>query len=193
MTKFVLATHNRHKAEEVQKILDALNIKIETLEDHGINDEIIEDGLTMSENAWIKANFVFEKLGGNIIADDSGLEVDALDGQPGLHSARYAGLHRNNDDNIDKLLKEMTGIENRSAQFRAVLAVYLEGEKLTFEGIVRGTIAEERIGTDGFGYDPIFIPDGYNTSFGVIPATIKNKISHRARALDQLRQHLRNN
>ena len=184
--KIIFATHNQHKAQEVSAILKGSGIKITTLTEIGMHEDIIEDGTTMKENAWIKADFIYKRYGGNVLSDDSGLEVDALGGAPGLFSARYAGPQKNDDDNINKLLAEMTKIEDRTAQFRAVLALQLNDQQYTFEGIIRGTTAAHRIGTDGFGYDPIFIPEGYDTSFGVLDEEIKNSISHRARALSHL-------
>ena len=190
MRELVFATHNQHKAQEVAEMLRPSGIIVQSLNDIGIHDEIVEDGTTMTENAWIKANYIYNKFGCNVLSDDSGIEVDALNGAPGLYSARYAGPQKDSDDNINKLLREMKGIQNRSAQFRAVMALWINGTQKTFEGIVRGKIAMERIGTEGFGYDPIFIPEGYDTSFGVLSAEIKNTISHRARALEQVKGFL---
>ncbi len=171
-------------------MLNLAELEIVTLKDVGISDEIIEDGKTMKENAWIKANNIRQKVGGNIIGEDSGLEVDALDGAPGIFSARYAGPQRNDDDNIEKVLQNMESENNRGAQYRSVLAVWYDDHQYTFEGIVKGRLTKERIGSGGFGYDPIFIPEGYQDTFGVLPPSVKNQISHRFKALKQFRKML---
>lgn len=188
--EFILATHNDHKAQEIRSILKDLNVSIKSLADINYHQDIVEDGADLNANAWIKSDHIRELLGGNVLADDTGLEVDALHGAPGVHSARYAGLQRNSDDNMDKLLTELLPHRDRSAQFRTVIAVWLEGQKFTFQGIVRGIIAMERSGAQGFGYDPIFIPDGYDQSFGELSPEIKNQISHRGRAIAAFKKFL---
>lgn len=180
---FIFATHNQHKIEEVSALLHHQNIVLKSLSEIGMHDEIIEDGTTMEENAWIKANYIYDRYGGNVIADDSGLEIDALDGAPGIYSARFAGPEKDSEENMNKVLNLLGRNEHRDAQFRAILAVWLNDKQYTFEGIVKGKIAFERSGTGGFGYDPIFIPDGYQKSFGVLQEEIKNHISHRARSI----------
>ncbi len=193
MIEFVLASHNQHKVEEIREITSDLNINISSLSDLDIHDEIIEDGATLDDNAWIKADYLY-KLGYKyIIADDTGLEVDALNGAPGVYSARYAGPAKESEANIIKLLGALSNCDNRNAQFRTALAVYIDSVKHSFEGIIRGTIAKAKIGEGGFGYDPIFIPEGHETSFGVLSSDIKNEISHRGRALQAFKAFLLSN
>ncbi len=170
--------------------MDGLDITISSLSDLGIDDEIIESGTTLNDNAWIKADYLHNMGHSYVIADDTGLEVDVLDGAPGVYSARYAGLAKSSEANMTKLLEVLSDKANRSAQFRTVLAVWMDDQKLTFEGIVRGVIARTRSGAQGFGYDPIFIPDGYDASFGVLSNEVKNKISHRGRAIQALKEYL---
>lgn len=190
MIEFVLASHNQHKVDEIRKITSDLNITIFSLSDLDIHDEIIEDGATLDDNAWIKADYLY-KLGYKyVIADDTGLEVDALDAAPGVYSARYAGPAKDSEANMAKLLSALSNCKNRNAQFRTALAVYIDGVKHSFEGIIRGTIAKAKIGEGGFGYDPIFIPEGHETSFGVLSGDIKNEISHRGRALQAFKSFL---
>ncbi|MFT6808435.1 MAG: XTP/dITP diphosphohydrolase [Saprospiraceae bacterium] len=179
--RLVFATHNPNKAKEVSVVLKDTGWQIVTLEDIGFHEEIIEDGATLKENAWIKAETIYKLIGENVISDDTGLEVDALKGAPGVHSARYAGSQRSSEDNMNMLLLALDGHSNRSAQFRTVVACIVNGERHECEGVVRGHIAKEKTGAGGFGYDPIFIPEGYKESFGVLDASIKNSISHRAR------------
>jgi len=190
MISFVLASHNQHKVNEIITIMDGLDITISSLSDLGITDEIIESGTTLNDNAWIKADYLHNMGHSYVIADDTGLEVDVLDGAPGVYSARYAGLAKSSEANMTKLLEALSDKANRSAQFRTVLAVWMDDQKLTFEGIVRGVIARTRSGAQGFGYDPIFIPDGYDASFGVLSNEVKNKISHRGRAIQALKEYL---
>jgi len=189
--RLVFATHNKNKAKEVADVLRDTGWQIVTLEDIGFHDEIVENGTTLKENAWIKANTIHRLTGENVIADDTGLEVDSLNGIPGVYSARYAGPQRNSQDNIDKLLSALKDKEDRSAQFRTIVACVINGKKIECEGIVRGKIAKEKTGDGGFGYDPIFIPDGYKESFGVLDPSIKNSISHRARAFINCRDLLK--
>lgn len=191
LTSFILATRNEHKVKEIAAMLDIKDLRLISLDEAGFIGDIEETGRTFKENAWIKALAVYDDTGDNIIAEDSGLEVDALGGAPGIYSARYAGPQRNHDDNIDKLLEEMSEMEYRSARFRSVLAVIYQGDHLTFEGSVEGRIAQERMGSGGFGYDPVFIPSGFDKSFGQLPESAKNHLSHRARSFAKFQTFLR--
>lgn len=183
--KLVFATNNRNKLEEVQKLFPQ-DIKLLNLEDIGCTEEIYETAPDLEGNAILKANFVTKNYGYPCFADDTGLLVDVLNGAPGVHSARYAGDQKNTEDNIDKLLTELKGRADRSAHFKTVIALNLKKGQFLFEGIVEGNIATERKGAKGFGYDPIFIPTGYDKTFAELPLDIKNKISHRAKATQQL-------
>lgn len=184
MKEILIATHNLHKKEEIQQILGS-EFSVKTLTDYSIHEEIVEDGQSFAENAEIKAKYCFEKTGVASIGDDSGLVVEALDGRPGIFSARYAGDH-DFQKNIDKVLEEMKGVENRRAYFITVLCFYDASGPQFFEGRVYGTLLTENKGHKGFGYDPIFVPESYNQTFAEMPAEQKNKISHRKNALDQL-------
>ena len=185
--KIVFATNNAHKLEEVAAILgDAYDLL--SLREIGCDDDIPETADTFAGNAMLKAQYIKEHYGYDCFADDSGLEVDALDGAPGVYSARYSG--GGSEANIDKLLDNLTGKSERSAQFRTVIALLLGEDTQLFEGIVRGTIIEERRGDEGFGYDPIFVPDGYSQTFAQLGSEVKNRISHRAKAVEQLAQYL---
>jgi XTP/dITP diphosphohydrolase len=177
--KIVFATNNPHKLEEIRKITDG-TIEILSLSDIGCHEEIPETGATLEANALIKAQFVKERYGYDCFADDTGLEVDALGGAPGVYSSRYAGEACNPQENMDKLLRELNGKSDRSARFRTVIALLFDGETLFFEGEVAGRIIEERRGEGGFGYDPVFVPDGYNQTFAELGNDEKNRISHRA-------------
>ncbi len=189
--KIVFATHNDHKIREVSQILDSKEWNILSLDDIGFYDKIVEDGKTLEENAWLKVRAIDRFTSINcIVADDTGLEVRALNNEPGVYSARYAGQQRSATDNMNKLLKELKPHSDRSARFRTVLACIIEGQEYTFEGIVNGHIAYDKSGEHGFGYDPIFVPRGYSESFGILSQGIKNRISHRARAFEQLRSFL---
>ena len=189
--KIVFATNNAHKLSEIKSILGS-SIEIVSLSDIGCTVDIPETGKTLEENAHIKAAYVFEHYG--CFADDTGLEVEALHGAPGVYSARYAGgAGHDSEANMRKLLGELADEPHRNARFRTVISLLQVDEnhpqkpiKHQFEGIVTGHIATEKHGQEGFGYDPIFIPDGYNQSFAELGETIKNKISHRARAVEQL-------
>ena len=186
--EILVATHNLHKKEEIQQILGE-KYKITSLTDYNIHDEIIEDGDSFQANALIKAKFCFEKTGKSSIGDDSGLVVPALDGRPGIFSARYAGNH-DFDKNIAKVLEEMQDKDNREAYFITVLCLYNENGAEYFEGRVYGNLSREKSGKKGFGYDPIFIPKGYEISFADMPSEEKNAISHRKNALDKFLQFL---
>ena len=185
--KLVFATNNAHKLEEVAAILgDAYQLL--SLREIGCDVDIPETAETFAGNAMLKAQFIKEHYGYDCFADDSGLEVDVLDGAPGVYSARYSGGGA--DANMDKLLHNLTGKSERGAQFRTVIALLIGDDTQLFEGIVRGTIIEERRGAEGFGYDPIFVPDGYDLTFAQLGGEIKNRISHRAKAVEQLAQYL---
>lgn len=187
--ELVFATNNKHKIREISELLDQ-NFTIIGLADININEEIPEDAETLEENALFKARFVHDRTGMNVFADDTGLEVTALGGAPGVYSARYAGESKSFDDNIEKLLREMKGAADRSARFRTVIALILDGREYSFEGIVEGEIIRERKGQGGFGYDPVFKATGYDKTFAEIPLSEKNSISHRARAMRLLIEFL---
>ncbi len=186
----VFATQNNHKLKEVNKILrEALHtqdLTVISALDAGITEEIPETGNTLDSNACQKAHFVFDHTGENCFADDTGLEVDALNGEPGVYSARYAGESKSSEDNIDKLLLNLEGIENRKARFRTVICLIWDREEYLFEGVVEGKILMERHGVEGFGYDPVFQPDGYTETFAQMSLDLKNQISHRGRATQKL-------
>ena len=184
MDKIVFATHNKNKLEEIRNILT--NYEVVGLRDIGCETDIVEDADYLQGNAKIKADFVTNNYHLNCFADDTGLEVEALNGAPGVYSARYAGEGCSYHDNVVKLLAAMKGIKNRKARFRTVIALNLNGKQYFFEGIVNGSILEEEHGAGGFGYDPIFQPDGYDVTFAEMPMEVKNKISHRGRAVQKL-------
>ena len=184
MTQLILATHNDHKAKEFRDILPQYSVQ--TLADLGHDDEIKETATSLEGNSFIKAETVFKRYGHVVISDDSGLEVDALNGAPGVYSARYAGDPRNDQRNTEKLLDELQGASNRKAQFRTVITLMNAKNSFQFEGIVKGTIAKSPRGEAGFGYDPVFIPEGVQQTFAELAANEKNKISHRANAIEKL-------
>ncbi len=184
MTQLILATHNDHKAKEFRDILP--QYYVQTLADLGHDDEIKETATSLEGNSFIKAETVFKRYGHVVISDDSGLEVDALNGAPGVYSARYAGEPRNDQQNTEKLLDELQGASNRKAQFRTVITLMNAENSFQFEGIVKGTIAKSPRGEAGFGYDPVFIPEGVQQTFAELAANEKNKISHRANAIEKL-------
>ena len=188
--KLVFATNNAHKLEEACHIL-ADYVEVISLHDAGFNNDIEENGHTLEENASIKSATVFSATGLNCFADDTGLEISALGGRPGVLSARYAGLDHNFSANVDKVLNELENETNRKARFRTAISLILDGKEYLFEGIVNGVIMRERAGTSGFGYDPIFCPEGYNQSFAELSAEEKNAISHRGRALKKMVEFLR--
>lgn len=182
--KLILATRNTHKLEEIQAIFDFQGLDVQSAIDFPEIPDVVEDADTFSGNASKKAVEIAKATDSWSLADDSGLEVDALDGAPGVYSARYAGEPCSYDKNNEKLLNELSGVKNRSARFRTVIALSdPEGHVKTVEGICPGKIIDELRGTHGFGYDPLFVPEGYEQTFAELAATIKNKISHRARAL----------
>jgi XTP/dITP diphosphohydrolase len=190
MVDLVFATNNTHKVEEVNKKLNGL-FKIRTLEDVGCHEDIPETSNTLEGNALQKARYLYNKYHYDCFADDTGLEVEALDNAPGVYSARYAGEEKDPEANMHRLLSELSGKENRAAQFRTVIALILEGKEYTFEGVVKGEILKEKKGEKGFGYDPVFQPEGYFVSFAEISMDEKNQISHRGRALDKLLSFLK--
>lgn len=183
--KLIFASHNAHKAQEIQGILPEW-IEIKTLAELNFLDEIPEEQATIVGNSQFKAHFVHELFNANCFADDTGLEITALDGRPGVHSARYAGEQRDANDNMNKVLMELVDSSDRSAQFKTVITLYWEGKEYQFEGIVKGQIAHEKTGHEGFGYDPIFIPEGETRSFAEMNLQEKNGYSHRARAMAKL-------
>ena len=186
----LFASQNQNKTTEIRKILPA-GITLESLVDYNFRDDIPETGLTLTENALIKARFVWQRFGQPCFADDTGLEVEALHGAPGVFSARYAGEEKSEDKNMQKLLLEIENIPNRKACFKTVIALIVDGKEFIFEGRVDGEITFTRRGDSGFGYDPIFIPDGYDRTFAEMSLDEKNKISHRGRALEKLVSWLR--
>lgn len=183
--ELVFATNNKHKIREISDLLDK-NFRILGLADLGITEDIPEEAETLEENALFKARYVHEKTGLNVFADDTGLEVSSLGGAPGVYSARYAGESKSFDDNIEKLLREMMDLSERSARFRTVIALIIDGSEYLFEGTVEGEIIRERRGSGGFGYDPVFLASGYDLTFAEIPLSEKNRISHRAIAMRKL-------
>lgn len=190
--KLVFATNNRHKLDEVRAIVGD-RVEVLSLNDIGCYDDIPETADTLQGNALIKARYIQEKFGVDCFADDTGLEVEALDGAPGVYSARYAGKECDSEANMQKLLHNLTGKSNRNAQFRTVIALIIKGEEKLFNGIVKGTITEEKRGDSGFGYDPVFIPEGFSESFAQMSGEMKNSISHRYRATLELSNYLKEN
>lgn len=188
--ELVFATHNQHKVNEVQLLLPK-NIKILSLTDIGCIVDIPETATTLEGNALLKASFVTENYGYTCFADDTGLLVDSLNGAPGVYSARYAGEQKNTEDNIEKLLNELKDKTNRKAYFKTCIALHLEKEQLLFTGVAKGKITKERHGYQGFGYDPIFKPNGFTETFAEMPIAVKNEISHRAKAVHQLITYLK--
>lgn len=189
--ELVFASNNKNKIKEIQLLLPK-SITILSLEDIGCFEEIDENATTIEGNAIIKANYVTSKYGYNCFADDSGLEVQILNGKPGVHSARYAGEQRNDADNMNKLLNTLALVNNRKANFKTVIALNLNSNQTLFTGIIDGEITKEKTGTNGFGYDPIFKPKNYDITFGEFEIEEKARISHRGIAVKQLITHLNN-
>ncbi len=187
--EIVFATNNLNKLKEVQSLIPA-HIKLLSLKDIHCDEDIPETQPTIEGNAIQKADYVKSKYGYNCFADDTGLEVDALSGEPGVYSARYAGPHRDSNDNMNKLLDNLEPFTDRSAQFKTVVALHLNGELKTFTGICRGEITRSKQGDKGFGYDPIFRADGYTETFAQISLEEKNKIGHRGKAVRSLVEYL---
>ena len=183
--KLVFASNNKNKIQEIQALVPN-TIQIVSLEDIGCTEDIPETADTIEGNAILKANYVTEKYGYDCFADDTGLEVDALNGAPGVYSARYAGEQKDANDNMDKLLSELKDESNRKANFKTVIALNLNGKQNLFTGIINGKIIEEKIGTNGFGYDPIFVADGYEKTFAELTMEEKSTISHRGIAAKEL-------
>ncbi|MEO6978679.1 MAG: non-canonical purine NTP diphosphatase [Mucilaginibacter sp.] len=185
MHQLVFATNNAHKLEEVAAKIEG-QIKLLSLNDISCTDDIAETGTTFRENASIKSHYIYSKCKLDCFGDDSGLEIDALNGDPGVYSARYAGEHGNHDANINKVLTNLQNATDRKARFRTVISLIWNGDEHFFDGTIEGTIRHERAGTEGFGYDPIFQPDGYSITFAEMSLEEKNRISHRALAMEKL-------
>lgn len=183
--KLVFATHNQHKLRELQQIIKN-DIHLISLDDLNYSTEIEETGNTLVENALLKARFIYERYSISTFADDTGLEIDALKGAPGVYSARFAGEDKSAVKNMNKVLDLMKGLTNRKARFKTVMALVLNGKEFLFEGVVEGNILETPVGTNGFGYDPIFQPMGYSISFAQMDSETKNRISHRGKAVEKL-------
>lgn len=187
--KLVFASNNEHKLREISQILDN-KITLQSLREINILEEIPEDEPLIEENALFKARYVYNASGLDVFADDTGLEIEALNGMPGVHSARFAGESKDSSANIAKVLAMLKGKENRKARFRTVIALIFESKEYLFEGIVQGTIIDEKRGNEGFGYDPVFIPEGKEITYAEMTLTEKNKISHRAIAFEKLKEFL---
>jgi XTP/dITP diphosphohydrolase len=185
MKKIVFATNNSHKLAEVKAVLKDF-AEVISLADIGCTDDIPETGTTLEENAILKAQYIFNRYNTDCFADDTGLEVDALDGAPGVYSARYAGIEQNAAANMKKLLEKLKNIKNRKARFKTVIALIQNRQIYCFEGQIEGYIIDKPKGEAGFGYDPIFVPEGYNKTFAEMGADEKNRISHRAKAVKKL-------
>lgn len=193
MHQLIFASNNPHKVEEVSAILKPYGFNVIGLSDAGILEDIPETGKTIEENASLKSNYIFNNYKFNCFADDTGLEVETLNNAPGVYSARYAGEHKNAQDNMNKLLTELQGKQNRNARFKTVISLIINAKEYLFEGIINGSIATEKRGEKGFGYDPIFIPEGYEKTFAEMTTDEKNKISHRAIAIQKLVEILKKN
>lgn len=187
--ELVFATNNQHKLEELQALLGS-KIRLLSLNDIGCSDEIPEEQPTLEGNASQKAFYVFNKFGFNCFADDTGLEIEALNGEPGVYSARYAGEEKNPQANMSKVLRLMEKINNRKARFRTVISLVVDGKEVQFEGVADGEILTEKQGDKGFGYDPLFKPAGFQKTFAEMNMTEKNSISHRGRAVEKLVNYL---
>ena len=190
MTELLFATNNQHKLREIQEILGN-DFRILSLREVDLDIEIPETQETIEGNAIQKARFIYERSGKNCFADDTGLEIEALGRRPGVYSARYAGEGCSFDDNVEKILLELSGNDNRKACFRCVICLIADGMEYTFEGRVDGVITEERKGSDGFGYDPVFQPEGHHQTFAEMPAYLKNGISHRGKAVMKMVRFLK--
>lgn len=187
--KLVFATNNQHKLQEIKELLHD-SIELLGLSDIGCDDDIPENQHTLEGNAAQKSFFIYNKYGVNCFADDTGLEIEALNGEPGVYSARYAGEERNSENNMNLVLDKLSIIKNRKARFRTVISLVIDGHETQFEGVVDGHILEEKRGATGFGYDPIFKPEESSFSFAQMPLDEKNKISHRGRAVQKLLEYL---
>lgn len=190
--ELIIASQNQNKLVEFKKILgDKINLF--SLSDIGLNQEIPENEKTIKKNAMFKAKFVNIQTGKNVFADDTGLEIDSLNGEPGVYSARYSGFDRNSDKNIELVLTKLKNKSNRNSRFKTIISLIIDGKSVNFEGVVEGKITEEKKGTNGFGYDPIFQPNGYSSTFGEMSLKEKNKISHRSIAINKMVQYLKEN
>lgn len=187
--KIIFATNNHNKTREICHLLGS-HFELMTLSEAGIYDDIPEDEPTLSGNAMHKARYVFERTRSAVFADDTGLEVDSLGGLPGVKSARFAGDAKNSDANIEKLLGMLDGKQNRKARFRTVIALIIDGKEHSFEGTVEGEIIKEKRGSEGFGYDPVFVPEGGSQTFAEMTLDEKSRLSHRARAFAKLKEFL---
>ena len=187
--ELIFATNNSHKITEIQGILGT-SIKLKNLNDIKCIEDIPETGTTLETNAAQKSFYIYNRYHVNCFADDTGLEVDVLNGAPGVYSARYAGEQRDASDNISKLLNDLKDVENRKARFRTIISLIINGAEYQFEGVVEGRITSTQSGSKGFGYDPIFVPDGYDITMAEMDLHEKNKISHRARAIKKMVQFL---
>jgi XTP/dITP diphosphohydrolase len=183
--QLIFATHNKNKLKEVKSLMPN-TISLLSLDDINLINEIEETSTTIEGNALLKAQTIYKQTGINCFADDTGLLVDALNGAPGVYSARYAGEQKNDEDNMRKLLLDLLDKETRNAHFKSVMALIIDGKEYLFEGIINGKIISEKIGTNGFGYDPIFVPNGYTETFAQLNSETKNAISHRGIALNKL-------
>ena len=190
--KLVFATNNQHKLKELQEILGN-EFELLSLKDIGCNEEIPEEQPTLEGNASQKSFYVYNKYGYDCFADDTGLEIEALNNEPGVYSARYAGEEKNAEANMQKVLLKMAKINMRKARFRTVMSLVIGGKEKQFEGIVDGSIIHEKRGNEGFGYDPVFLPEGYKQTFAEMDLRTKNKISHRGRAVEKLVKYLKTN
>jgi len=187
--KLVFASNNEHKIKEINSLLGN-SFTLLSLKDINIMDDIPEEEPQLEGNALSKARFVYNATGSDVFADDTGLEIDALNGMPGVHSARFAGENKDSSANIEKVFSMLGNTQNRKARFRTVIALILDKKEYLFEGIVNGTIINDKRGSEGFGYDPIFIPDGKTQTFAEMDLSEKNKVSHRARAFEKLKDFL---
>ena len=187
--EIVFATNNPHKVKEIQALLPD-GLKVIGLKALGFEGEIPENQLTLEGNAREKAEFIYNRFGMNSFADDTGLEIESLHGEPGVYSARYAGTAKDPQANMDLVLRKLDGVNHRNARFRCVIALILGGEAKLFEGVVNGQILREKRGGEGFGYDPIFLPQGYEQTFAEMPLALKNTISHRSQAFQKLADYL---
>ena len=190
--ELIIASQNQNKLVEFKKILgDKINLF--SLSDIGLNQEIPENEKTIKKNAMFKAKFVNTQTGKNVFADDTGLEIDSLNGEPGVYSARYSGVDRNSDKNIELVLRKLKNKANRNSRFKTIISLIIDGKSVNFEGVVEGKITKEKRGSNGFGYDPIFQPNGYSSTFGEMSLKEKNKISHRSIAINKMVQYLKEN
>jgi XTP/dITP diphosphohydrolase len=190
MHKLIFATNNAHKLQEIKEILKD-NFEILGLKEYGVNEDIPETGKDLSENATLKSKYIYDRFKVDVFSDDTGLEIEALDNRPGVYSARYAGEDGNSEANIKKVLSELKDKSNRKARFRTVISLIMDGKEFQFEGKVEGKISTEKHGEDGFGYDPVFVPEDYDITFAEMSSMEKNKISHRGRAMAKLVEFLK--